>query len=192
MSDAKELFLADGKSAGVWYCTTCRLVKRTEAEADKCCRPWVCENCGKESQKYHTLCTNCDNLRREAAKERRLADAELVEDYDGWICSQDAIGPMDGYFRSVEEFIDYCEDEEIEIPEFVHCCRPHHITVRVEDALSRLEDEGWEGMTEHLVGEKELIMAIDAFNIANAETCRVYDVDYKRKTRVRTSEVSDE
>ena len=67
--NAQELFLGDGRSAGVWYCGDCRIVARAQDDAQRCCAPRLCE-CGVEltgSDKHYTRCSAC----RYAEQERR-------------------------------------------------------------------------------------------------------------------------
>lgn len=82
--NAKELFLASGKSSGVWYCDKCHFVKREQAEAESCCRPRVCE-CGAECQGHYTSCNACQHERDEKRIAARVALARHVPEaeWDG-------------------------------------------------------------------------------------------------------------
>ena len=79
--NASELFLASGKSAGVWYCTECKLVRRTQEEAEACCAPYECNMCGCELPRkmFRTRCSECIEKTRVAKMQALMDKASLIE-----------------------------------------------------------------------------------------------------------------
>lgn len=185
--NAEKLFTENGKFAGVYYCGKCNIVHRGKVAADECCKDWRCKRCNVECDKFRTLCKDCWHLDRNEKDAAVMEKAELVEGYNGFVHSLKLAGPQDGYFPDLDELIEYCETHDIEPPEFVHCCKPTVLCVHVSDILERLEDNGYEEMTEHAVGVDELRDAVAAFNEANRQTFTVWNVDYTRKVAVAAS-----
>src|SRR5678816_2583587 len=113
-----ELFHADGKSAGVFYCGTCRIVARDREGAEVCCKPWQCKTCGKEVPRFHGECHECIHERYRKQSEEKLEKAEKLETWDGPVFHPD-IGHNNGYFASMEEALDYFA-EELEAVSYTH------------------------------------------------------------------------
>lgn len=178
--NAEELFLSDGKSAGVWYCSKCRIVKKTKAEADECCRPRRCD-CGNECEKYYTECKDCIR-EKEIARERAKFDAAKhvnSYEYDGWVYC-DSLAPE--YFDSVGTLLEYVEDnadDGCEIPAYVWACKPHRFAIaRIEYVLDSINNDGYDDFsTDDLDGVDELAKAMEEFNKKN-ESIVCYDPDY--------------
>ncbi|GAB5444397.1 MAG: hypothetical protein Fues2KO_47460 [Fuerstiella sp.] len=185
---AFELFHKDGRSAGIWACGECRIVRKDKSDAELCCKQWKCQRCSDEVDRFRTLCNSCQRIRSDEKMQERLNSATLLEDHDGFVWTP-ALGYNDGYFDSVSELLSYCEDEELDAPEFVFACRARTLSVDVYDILGRLDEQGWEDMTEDAKGVEELSAAIDAFNAANAYTFKVWNYDFKHKVAVHPGPV---
>lgn len=178
--NAKELFLSDGKSAKVFFCGKCRRVAKTEPEADKCCKPTLCE-CGSECQQYYTTCKKCMERNRLKKKAKRLEDAEKVSEWGGWIFA-DGIGPQDGYFESVDALLEYCDDEDhIEVPSYAWTCKPQQFArASIGDITEGIYEDSYEDFdSSQLNGVAELGEAIDVFNEANKNILS-YSPDYRK------------
>ncbi len=188
-----ELFHKDGRSAGVWYCEKCKYVKRTQAEADECCKQWVCGKCGKESGQFRTICDECWRAEHRRKEDATLAAATLLPDYDGWVWSHEVSGYQDGYFPSAQDLAEHCQenpgDDEDEdkpyIPEFAHTCNTRTFSLDLSSAIESMCEEGYDEMEEHLSGVEELQIAVDAFNVLNAAALTVYEADMKHKVAIR-------
>lgn len=76
--NATELFLADGRNAGIYFC----------ADVDR--------------KTYRTVCPPCEKAKREAAEKARFAAAEKVTSLDGYIMAE-GYGYSDGYFPAVDD-----------------------------------------------------------------------------------------
>lgn len=190
--NAIELFVQSGKSAGVFACGECKIVSKTQADADQCC-DWKCSNCGVKTERFSTRCDDCWSVIRAEGHAKRLAAAELVTAYGGWVCCDSGCGSQDGYFPSIEDYVDYIydegwgdpeSDESPEWPEFVYCCTTEVKSIDADYVIEHLCEEGYEEMSEHLAGLDELRAAIDAFNSLNRESLACYHIDYKKKIAV--------
>lgn len=137
--NAKELFHADGTSAGIWYCQECRRVAGEGPMAAQCCRPVICA-CGATCERPWTACSSC---RDKLAEERRQAAWDKAEKRNGWewtgpVVTDDAEGYSDGFWRDLEELQEWLEDEEMTLADV-----RVYATRKVEpiwDAASMLED----------------------------------------------------
>jgi len=109
--NATELCFGIGEKAGVWICRKCGRFSVSGKAAEDCCLPIICE-CGAELpiNGHLTRCNDCTRRKLAERNATRLAEAELVADYDGWICSEEVCGNQDGYFASFDDLIEYCED----------------------------------------------------------------------------------
>lgn len=178
MSEAIELYKKDGTSAGIFYCSECRIVFRTQEEAQCCHGERICE-CGKKiEQRYYGKCNACQSkewAKKSAARERERFDAAKKitwAEYDGGM-----IYDGDDYFEDLESALDrYDEGQE---PEYVWACKDIGVRkLQVEDVLENLVEGMWEDAdTSDLNGVVELDTAIREFNKAN-ESISVWEPDY--------------
>lgn len=96
-------------------------------QAMRCC-DGRCRTCNDPVERYHSSCHSCTNKR--LAKERRewAARSKPVPYDGGWIYSDHVSGYNDGYFDSMDALVEYCADEGLMLPAWVHPCReitPH-------------------------------------------------------------------
>ena len=167
--NATELFHQDGKSAGVFYCSECRNVAKNSDDADKCCKPTLCQHCGKPSgHRFWTCCDACSKLKSIQAEQDRFDKAKKLTEWDGWVFSE-GLGFREGFFESLSDLLDQLEDDEV--PKYVWACDPDHFAfARVDDVIRPiLENESaYEGFdSDDLSGIEELKAAIEKFNEAN-------------------------
>ena len=190
-TNAIELFHADGRSAGCFYCAKCRIVHKTESEADECCRPRLCAKCGREVDARHFLvCERCRKVKQASKDLATLEAAELVEDEGGWLYVE-GHGHNDGFFRDMGELLDYLADEpENTRPEFAFCCRKFGMSERsaadiIEDSTQDMHEEAANDVSVESI--KALQAAIDAFYAANEDVVS-YEADCRRKVRIPDGE----
>lgn len=114
---------------------------RREAEAAGHCAARICECGAALEDKYYTACRSClqkKALEKEQARFDKAAKL-TIEEYDGPLYWEDRSGSLgEGYFAGADEILDYCEQEEVDVPRFVWACSQHAFTL---DAESLLEDE---------------------------------------------------
>lgn len=176
---AIELYKADGTTAGVFYCSQCRIIHHTQEQADWCHGERLCA-CGKKiEQGYRVrICRDCDALewkektRQQEAERFEAATKVPASEYTGnHVCD------CDKFYDSVEEAIDqYLEGQK---PEYVWGCQPRKLPyIDLEDVTSNLLDNMWEDADlSDLNGIEELEVALKAFNEAN-ESLNMWEVDY--------------
>ena len=157
--NAKELFLKDGKSAGVYYCLKCKLVHKLIESAEECCKPYKCQDCGKVAPRYHVRCKQCANIHTENV---RFQLAEKLTSFDGEVYFGDTFYPD----------LDYVMDELSEDPpEYVWATKPVNFVSIRTDRITEMavdEDEAYEDFDcDEILGVDELTAAIEAFNLAN-------------------------
>jgi hypothetical protein len=187
--EAQELYLKDGKSTGIFFCSICRTVHRSKEEAESCC---VCSECRSNKQLPHsTLCTECKARRNielaamEADKKKEILDkAEVVRDWKFlWF--------NDKMYKDVDILLDDCQNENISIPEFVHPMKPitfegFDLSVLLDDFTDNImiEDMDSNDIASHLKGLDQLQEAFRKFNEANSEIIMYYVEDYSKKVRI--------
>lgn len=114
----KELFHADGRSAGVFYCSECMLMYRTgELQwAEDCCKPKRCTMCDVELEKKWswTVCSGCRFAQDDARIQALWDKATKVDarEYDGGVYDEDA----DKYHDDIDAFLEWLYDESDEPP----------------------------------------------------------------------------
>lgn len=181
--NATELFLKDGRGANCFFCGTCRIVKRTQDEAEECCKPRACSQCGtklKERQYSCDICFQVNQIKKE--KERFEASTKLTpEQYDGWVYMEGT--GREGYSESLTELIDELENDGQEFPEYVWACtEKSFVHVSISDIADEIENCGdsYEDFDfDDLKGIQELKAALEAFTAENTESVSFYP-DYSR------------
>lgn len=105
--------------------------------------------------------------------ERAFEQAAVVDEatYDGFVFSPDIDGGNDGYFRDVEELVDCCENEGIDVPDAVFCCDGRSFQIDIDHVIETafdkigLDDSDPEALLKLL---DELRYCVAKFNNANA------------------------
>lgn len=183
MGQAVELYKKheDGtiEACGIFYCSECRVVHRTQDEANWCHGERRCA-CGNKIMQgyYQRQCSDCDHKEwkeKERQKElKRFDEATKIAyaDYKGeWVYDNDK------FYPELEDAIDgYLEGHE---PEYVWACKRVGIPrIDLEDVTTNILNNMWEeAETGDLNGIEELEKALQAFNDANKDL-PVYEVDY--------------
>jgi hypothetical protein len=178
MSEAIELYKADGTTAGIFYCSECRCVAKTETEARNCCGQMLCE-CGKKiERKFYRECNDCQWERQKkesAAKEaERFEKAKKITEAE---YAGDKVFVGDDYYDSVEDAVDgYLEGQE---PEYVWACKDIGVPKATSEGIvEHLLESMWDDADHNdLNGLEELDAAIEKFNEAN-KSVSVYTPDY--------------
>jgi len=123
-------------------CLNCNKVYLKEDIAKDCCAPKFCQSCGKQLNNYMLKCDSC-------IEKQRFEKAEKLNEWEGKVYHNDE------YYDSVEEFIESCEDNENEIPEYIYVAEPRKWKGLNIDLDSQLEDE-YEDAIENIVEITEL------------------------------------
>lgn len=192
---ATELFHQDGRTAGVWYCGECKIVRRTEKEAAECCRPYVCTYCGTDvpRKNFRTACPDCIRKRSNAMEALKFKEAEKVTSWDGWIFSE---GHGEEFFREPEDLFDWIEGQRDEgddtpLPTYAWTCDPVQFArLEIGDLTERICESGdaYEDFDpETLDGIPELEAALEEFNRANEKVVS-WRPNYRRALVFNSSE----
>lgn len=177
--NAQELFLKDGISAHVWYCSECKRVDNKN-HAEECCKKKICK-CGQEiEESYYLLCKPCRRIEDLKKEDERFQNAEKVTSWDGPVYLDGYWN--EGYAANINDLMDYLRDGE-EAPKYVWTC--HSIPVYnldLDDILEREEmDHIWEYFDRSFdtKGINDLKKAIDKFNDQNKNLV-YWEVNYKK------------
>jgi hypothetical protein len=182
-----------GISLDLWRCGKCGDVYgRGQLAAGQCCN-WKCADCNCAVPNFYTRCDVCSRNLRAKRDQETLDKATVVENYDGWVYAHQGIGPQDGYFPSLEDFIEWIEEncecniDEKEctcLPEYVHTCRKEVRELDIHKCIADLCEGGYEDMGEGIEPSQELLDAVEKFNKANENSLTLYEVDTKHKVAV--------
>jgi hypothetical protein len=112
--------------------------------------------CGKPIEdSYRLRCRDCmAQMEVEKEKARFEKSAKLtIEQYDGPLYWEDHSASMgDGYFSGLDEVLDYCENEGVDVPEYVWACTRDDFKIDaqqvVEHALSDMYEEAFDSISE--------------------------------------------
>lgn len=133
---------------------------------------YYCEECEAETRKYVLLCDGCNDRRLYNKAEKLTPDQ-----YDGWI-QRDGYGYNEGYFKSVDALVEWCEDEDIDLPDWVFCCEGTKHELDIDNAIENMLEDAFEDARDHLVDEKELFDFVKRWNAK--QNIISYYPDYKR------------
>ena len=173
--NATELFHADGKSSGIYYCGQCRIVHRERESAEQCCKPYIC-SCGAECLKHWLICDDC-RRKKDIAKEReRFEKAEKVTAWNGAVADPHS----DRYGRNLDELLELLDYDEADPPEYVWTCHERPVCVLDYDTIiEHATNDAYEDFDPgSLDGKKELTEALEKFNALNKENV-VWEPNYK-------------
>ncbi|HZK28050.1 MAG TPA: hypothetical protein VFD00_11010 [Thermoclostridium sp.] len=140
---------------------------------------FVCPHCQKPNKSDYCNCKESRDARDKKRDDAHFEKAEKLttEQYDGSIYAE-GYGCQEGYFDSVDELIEYCEYEEIPVPDWVYCCKPITHTLDIDSAIERMLEDAFEDAGDCLVDEDKLIDFVDEWNAK--QTVTSYYPDYKR------------
>jgi len=168
--NAQELFLKTGKSAGVYYCSECLLVRRTEADAERCCAPYTCSYCGTDvpRERRRTICESCERKKREETERLRFEKAKKLTAWGLPVYAPD-VGWSDGYFQNVDDLRDHLASHELPVPAYVWACSVcRFVRLETEALLESCYCDAYEDFDPNAIaGVEELSKAVDAFNEQN-------------------------
>lgn len=190
MSEAVELFKQDGTTAGIFYCSQCRIVHRDKEEAIWCHGERLC-SCGKKITQgyFQRECSDCDyKTRKSEENAKEVARFEKAAKIRASEYAGEMVYCADHYYESVEDAIDqYIEGQH---PEYVWACRDEGVRkIDLDDATCNVVENMWEDAElSDLNGIEELETALNAFNEANAGI-KVWYPDYS--TAILTSTPND-
>ena len=154
--NAQELFLENGNSAHVWYCSDCKIVATDKERVDNCCKRNNCKYCGKLVEEKHWL------EHRECIESNKIEKAEKLDTWDDWVYYNDK------YYSNISELIEELQEDEEEIPEYVYVCKIIPFPkIQIDDLLEEIGENSYEGIEDDLHKVDDLSESIDYFNEMN-------------------------
>jgi hypothetical protein len=161
-----------------YFCTHCGTVYKTKIEAERCsikdeCAEWGCE-CGNRIRwYYYDLCDECLNKRGvDRCIEYMKKKHRLVISWKEY--PDQGVVFLDEYFDNIDDFVEHCRENEIDIPPMVWATDPHKFKIDpyrvIYDAFYEWSDGNLEA--DCMVGDIGLLLAIEDFN--KAQTACLY------------------
>lgn len=143
--------------------------------------------CGSPVPVNRSTCDACWGARVKEKEEKvfELAAKVTLEEYEDQPIYWE--GPPggssmsgDGYFLNIEEFLERCEEEEIDVPPYVWATKPVTLSMDASYLLESALDEHHEGARDEFPdgAERELQDLLDAW--CAKQKVKSWDVDYKR------------
>jgi len=160
--NAQELFLKDGSSAKVWYCSECRMVKKTEDEAERCCKKHDCRICGEPVDSPNWM------VHRECKRSETIDRAQKMEAWDGWVYCE---GLGNDFFESMDALMQEAFDSDAELPEYVFICKPIQFKAPdIEDIIAQCLSDHYEDAYDAINSKSYTILsrALSEFEKANS------------------------
>lgn len=172
---ATELFHQDGRSAEIYYCGQCRIVHRTQGFAEQCCKPNICE-CGAECPQYYTSCNECRRKKDIARERERFEKADKVTTWDGPVADPHS----ERYGANLDELLELLDCDGFEPPEYVWTCNERPVcNLDYYSIIESATSDACEDFDANsLLGDKELIAALEKFNQTNSKNV-VWEPNYK-------------
>ncbi|MCR4293654.1 MAG: hypothetical protein NUV76_12345 [Candidatus Kuenenia sp.] len=171
--NVQELFLKDGKSAGVYYCEECKIITKKKEDANNCCKRNNCKYCSKLVEEKYWL------AHRECIEKDKMEKAEKLDTWDGWVFYEDK------YYETIETLIEELEDNGDTIPQYVYICKESPFpAINIDHLIERIEENSYEEIIDSLVGLDELTEAINDFNENNKKLVS-YLPDETKKVKIK-------
>jgi len=146
--EALELVVRGEEDLVAYACATCGGVFPVSVDGAKDLAEEHCKatcRCGSAVAIGMVLCSTCTDDERKD-REARLFERAVkvsVDDYPDepvyWEGHEGSMGS--GFFTTVEELLDYCEEEKAAIPRYVWACAPRPLQVPIDAVLEAAVDE---------------------------------------------------
>lgn len=118
-------------------CGQCRVVTRSQEDAERCCAPRRCATCGETLE--HSYCEPCWWKAQKKAEADRFEQATKVPAaaYDGPLLAEGVEGGDwgDGYFSDEAALRDACERHNRAVPAYAWACSSTRLTLDAKDIL---------------------------------------------------------
>lgn len=172
-------------------CDTCEgigwLYDKENGYMDKCmvCYNGIIHLCPLCKQPQKGMCMNKDcRAIRDAKNEQKLLDKAIKSKYEdvpaehkGMLYS-DNYGYNEGYFSDIDELIEYCGDNDIEVPKYVWSTTKIGLSIDAGNIIESACEELHEDAYQNITNGKELQEFLDAWCAKQTGTDS-YMVDYK-------------
>jgi len=168
----------------LWMCIKCNMAYQDRYVADICCTKRICE-CGKEVEdQYYIKCRECIDKDNDKKYNDTLLKAKEV---DKFIYVYDA--ESDKYFASIEELLDYYDNEGNNHPKWAFDCIEH--TIESDDLPGKIEDfiiehmneNHFEDSADYIIGMADLLDFINKW--VKKQSIISYTPNYNNKIRIK-------
>ncbi|EGR5854691.1 hypothetical protein RGL65_004405 [Vibrio parahaemolyticus] len=184
--NAKPLFTEDREHVVAYFCSKCRIVKSTEADAEQCCRDRHCDCGAKIEERYKSSCDKCQREKFRAEKKSRISKMPIVQSPTSGMVYSDNTSYNEGFFK-----LDDIDSvfEEGEKPFFVYDCNIKKWSgLNASDIVEAdLESDWYEDASDDVVYLDELEKFLSEWNKKQTLFCyecaeRVIVLDQERFT----------
>jgi len=167
-----------------WKCSNCGLVFKDRYYAERCCEPKKCQDCGCEipHDSYYVVCDDC-RAKREATKEKerfKKAAHYTLENVPQSSCQcmySESYGANNGYFFDIEELEEYCNENNIPMPEYVWGTTVTRISMDADSIIESACEELHEDAEDQIDNRVELQEMLDKWCEKQSGTDTYY-IDY--------------
>lgn len=145
---------------------------------------YLCPNCGKPKR---GMCMNEECMKKFDVEQEKLRydkaqkyTLDTVPSKSKIMLYSDVYKYNEGYFSEIEDFIDYCNDEGIRVPNYVWGTNETQINLDAHDIIESACDDLWEGAYDS-IDSKDIAELQSLFDnwCKNQTGTRTYSVDYK-------------
>jgi hypothetical protein len=172
-------------------CDTCGgigwLWNKENGFIEKCrdCYDGIINLCQICHQPKRGMCMNkeCRDIHDKEAEQKRFDKAiksqykDVPAEHKEMLYS-DSYGYNEGYFSDIDEFIEYCEDNDIEIPKYVWSADKIRLSISADNIIEQACEELHEDAYQNVTDEAELQDFLDAWCAKQSGT-DTFSVNYK-------------
>lgn len=172
-------------------CDTCDgigwLYDKEKGFIEKCrdCYDGIIHLCSICHQPVRGMCMNkeCRDIRDKEAEQKHF-DKAIKSEYkdvpaeDKEMLYSESYGYNEGYFSDIDELMEYCEDNDIEVPKYVWSTTKIGLSIDAGNIIESACEELHEDAYQNITNEKELQEFLDAWCAKQTGTDS-YMVDYK-------------
>lgn len=141
-------------------------------------------DCGAPVKTHRLRCDACDDKIAAAKKAERFqrADKVSIDDYPDQPVFWDSRGYHGGYFESIDEVLDFCEDNDNATPPFVWAALPTDFHIDADDIIeSALERQAHYEGAASLISEEARKNLQAYLNVWSGELkIRTWHIDHRR------------
>lgn len=175
-----------------YKCGNCGAAFVSKEKAEDCCKPKICEDCGREipRKSYYVVCDECREkreLQREKDRYNKATKCSYDEcpDDEKIMMYSESYGSNEGYFTDISELIDYCEAEDIPVPEYCWSTTQIDMSMDGDSLIESACEELFEDASDRIDSEdrKGLQDFLDKWCEKQSGTS-TYSVDYKYAVKV--------
>lgn len=126
--DAKPLFTKERDDVVAYFCSTCRIVRGTQSDAEQCCTAIICKCGAKVGLRQGNFglnpksCPECREKMHLKLQKDKLRSAERISEPTSRYVFSESVSYKDGYFElaQLEEVVDLEGGDDV--PFFVYDC----------------------------------------------------------------------